>query len=147
MLLGDGELQEGMVWEALHIAPRYNLGNLTAIVDWNGLQQFGWPVVPGDDHSGDRRDPWAGVNLAMAIGALGWRILEVNGNDFSQVIPALEECKRWSQTRQPTMVLAHTTKGKGLSFTAGKYEWHSKVANAQEVDSAKRELGIVEVSA
>ena len=147
VLLGDGELQEGMIWEALHIAPRYNLGNLTAIVDWNGLQQFGWPVVPGDDHSGDRRDPWAGVNLAMAIGALGWRILEVNGNDFSQVIPALEECKRWSQTRQPTMVLAHTTKGKGLSFTAGKYEWHSKVANAQELDQAKRELGIVEVSA
>ncbi len=63
VMLGDGELQEGMVWEALHVAPRYKLGNLTAILDWNGLQQFGWVLGPEELHRGDRRDPWSGTDL------------------------------------------------------------------------------------
>src|SRR6201991_4967556 len=63
VVLGDGELQEGMIWEALHVATRYKLGYLTAILYWNGLQQFGWLLSPGEKHRGDRRDPWAGINL------------------------------------------------------------------------------------
>ena len=60
VLLGDGEMQEGQVWESLPVAARYGLGNLTAIVDRNGLQQYGWPLRPGEAHRGDRRDPGRG---------------------------------------------------------------------------------------
>src|SRR5258705_7782485 len=63
VMIGDGELQEGMIWEALHIAPRYKLGNLTAILDWNGLQQFGWVLAINERHRGDRRDPWSASDL------------------------------------------------------------------------------------
>ena len=68
VMIGDGELQEGMVWEGLHVAPRYQLGNLTAILDWNGLQQFGWLKQQDSDGRGDRRDPWNSVNLAAIFG-------------------------------------------------------------------------------
>jgi transketolase N-terminal domain/subunit len=76
VMIGDGELQEGMVWEALHVAPRYQLGNLTAILDSNGLQQFGWLKQQDSDGWGDRRDPWiwprfsqtwAGVSLRSTV--------------------------------------------------------------------------------
>src|SRR5882757_5840731 len=63
VMIGDGELQEGMIWEAAHIAPRYKLGNLTAILDWNGLQQFGWPLHTVGEHRGDRQDPWVQIDL------------------------------------------------------------------------------------
>ena len=82
VMLGDGELQEGMVWEALHIAPRYKLGNLTAILDWNGLQQFGWVLAVNEQHRGDRRDPWSGVDLRGVFEKLGWRCIEINGHDY-----------------------------------------------------------------
>ncbi|MGH3368469.1 MAG: transketolase, partial [Nocardioidaceae bacterium] len=71
VVLGDGELQEGMSWEAIHVAPRYRLGHLVAILDHNGLQQYGWP--PTDADRGDRRDPWAGVDLVATFTGLGWR--------------------------------------------------------------------------
>src|SRR6201993_1320424 len=81
VMMGDGELQEGMIWEALHIAPRYKLGNLTAILDWNGLQQFGWVLAINEQHRGDRRDPWSGIDLRGIFEKLGWRCLEINGHD------------------------------------------------------------------
>jgi len=146
VMLGDGELQEGMVWEALHLAPRYKLGNLTAILDWNGLQQFGWPLDAAEKHRGDRRDPWANIDLALVFGGLGWRVVEIDGHDFEKIVPALEKAKQEGTSDQPTMVLAHTTKGHGLSFTSGKYEWHSKVAKPDELTIAKAELGIAEES-
>ena len=76
MLLGDGEIQEGMVWEAVQVAARYRLTNLTAIVDRNGLQQFGLPSTDVTTHTdrGDRRDPWYGVDLAAVFQAFGWRV-------------------------------------------------------------------------
>jgi transketolase len=146
VMIGDGELQEGMVWEALHLAPRYKLGNLTAILDWNGLQQFGWPLGTGETHRGDRRDPWAGVDLATIFRELGWRVVEIDGHDFEKIVPALDEAKQNGVTDQPTMILAHTTKGHGVSFTAGKYEWHSKVAKPDELAAAHAELKILEAT-
>src|ERR1700730_9143618 len=145
VMLGDGELQEGMVWEALHIAPRYNLGNLTAIVDWNGLQQFGWVLAINEQHRGDRRDPWSGIDLRGIFEKLGWRCLEINGHDFLQIIPALESAKASGDSDQPTMIIAHTIKGKGVHFTEGKHEWHSKVATKEELKIVAEELGIEEV--
>jgi transketolase len=147
VMLGDGELQEGMVWEALHIAPRYKLGNLTAILDWNGLQQFGWVLAINEQHRGDRRDPWSGVDLRGIFERLGWRCLEIDGHDFAQIISALESAKASGSSDQPTMILAHTVKGKGVHFTEGKHEWHSKVATKDELRIIARELQIEEAVA
>jgi transketolase len=147
VIIGDGELQEGMIWEALHVAPRYKLGNLTAILDWNGLQQFGWLLSPGEKHRGDRRDPWAGVDLKTIFEKLGWRVLEIDGHDYSEIVPALEAAKNFGGSDQPTMIVAHTIKGKGVQVTEGKYEWHSKVATKEELKVVAVELGIEEVPA
>jgi transketolase len=147
VVLGDGELQEGMVWEALHIAPRYKLGNLTAILDWNGLQQFGWVLAINEQHRGDRRDPWSGIDLRGIFEKLGWRCIEINGHDFSQIVPALQSVKASNDSDQPTMIIAHTVKGKGVHFTEGKHEWHSKVATKDELRIIAKELGIEEAIA
>jgi transketolase len=147
VMIGDGELQEGMIWEALDIAPRYKLGNLTAILDWNGLQQFGWILPIDEEHRGDRKDPWPGIDLKGIFERLGWQVLEINGHDFSQIIPALERVKALGDTDRPTMILAHTVKGKGVRYTEGKYEWHSKVATSEELRVIAEELGIEEVAA
>ena len=147
VMVGDGELQEGMVWEALHVAPRYRLGNLTAILDWNGMQQFGWLLNPEEKHRGDRRDPWPDVDLRGIFERLGWRCFEINGHDFAEMLPALEDARAAGTSDQPTMILARTVKGKGLRLTEGKYEWHSKVASAAELRAAAEELAIEEVNA
>jgi transketolase len=146
VMIGDGELQEGMIWEALHVAPRYQVANLTAILDWNGLQQFGWLHEPGATGRGDRRDPWFGVNLPVVLQGLGWHVVEINGHDFSEIIPALEASKSRGRSGKPTIILARTIKGKGLSFTEGKFEWHAKVAGNSELEIARRELEIEEVT-
>jgi transketolase len=146
VLIGDGELQEGMIWEALHVAPRYQVANLTAILDWNGLQQFGWLHEAGATGRGDRRDPWFGVDLSAVLRGLGWRVVEINGHDFGEIIPALQSVKARDRVGQPTIILAHTVKGKGLSFTEGKFEWHAKVAGSNELEIARRELEIEEVA-
>src|SRR5258706_1138199 len=116
-MIGDGELQEGIIWEALHLAPRYKLGNLTAILDSNGLQQFGWLHEAGETGRGDRRDPWFRVDLPAVLRGLGWNVIEINGHDFGEIIPALQASKSRGRVGKPTMILAHTIKGKGVSFT------------------------------
>jgi transketolase len=144
VIIGDGELQEGMIWESLHVAPRYGLGNLTAILDANGLQQYGW-LPNAEPHRCDRRDPWLGANLPDVFRGLGWRVVEIDGHDFAQIIPALKESVRLGESSQPTMIVAHTIKGKGISFTEGKFVWHSKVATEAELETARAELQIEEV--
>lgn len=144
VMLGDGELQEGMVWEALHVAPRYKLGNLTAILDWNGMQQFGWLLGADELHRGDRRDPWPGTDLRGIFERLGWRCLEIDGHDFAQILPALADVKASGASDQPTMILARTVKGKGVRLTEGKFEWHSKAASPSELKTVAEELGFGE---
>ena len=141
VMLGDGECQEGQVWESVIVAARYELANLTAIVDCNGLQQYGWPLPPGEANRGDRRDPWAGINLRAVFQAFGWRAIEIDGHDFEAIEAACADARATAATGQPTAILARTVKGRGLSVTEGRFEWHARVAGTEEVALARRELG------
>ena len=138
VLLGDGECQEGQVWEAAMVAARFGLGNLVAIVDHNKLQQYGWP----GETSEIRLPPEEPGELVAKWTAFGWRVLEVDGHDMAAVVGALESAAQGSG--QPTVVIANTIKGRGVSFMEGDYRWHSKPIQPDEFATAMRELGEVE---
>lgn len=142
VLLGDGEIQEGMVWEAVQAAARYRLTNLTAIVDRNGLQQFGLPSTTETTTTdrGDRRDPWFGVDLSAVFQAFGWRVLEIDGHDDDQIRHGYQLARSGDPNGRPTVVIAHTVKGKGLSLAEGVHTWHSIVPSAEDFERARREL-------
>lgn len=126
-LLGDGELQEGLVWEAAMSAAHYRLDNLTLIVDNNGLQI---------DGSNDQ--VMALGNIADKFASFGFRVIEVaDGNDLSQVLAALHEAP---QAGVPTCVLCHTVKGKGVSFMENQAGWHGKAPNEEQRVQALKEL-------
>src|SRR5258707_15298361 len=101
VMIGDGELQEGMIWEALDIAPRYKLGNLTSILDWNGLQQFGWILPIDEEHRGDRKDPFSGIDLKEIFERFVWRFLDLNGHECSHLINELECSYALGDTDRP----------------------------------------------
>ncbi|HEX6972617.1 MAG TPA: transketolase [Limnochordia bacterium] len=132
VLIGDGESQEGQVWEAAFVAHRYALDNLTAIVDYNGLQQFGWA-----DASGQRLPP--NESLAAKWQAFGWTVQEIDGHDPAAVYDACEAAR--TTTGRPSVIIARTVKGKGVSFMEGNFEWHSRVPTEAELAQARRELG------
>ena len=142
VLMGDGEIQEGMVWEAVQAAVRYKLANLTAIVDRNGLQQFGLPSTEDTDRTdrGDRRDPWSGVDLSAVFQAFGWRVVEFDGHDYDQIAAAFALARAGDPAGRPTALLAHTVKGKGLSLAEGVHTWHSIVPSAEDFERARQEL-------
>jgi transketolase len=131
-----------MVWEAVQVAARYKLDNLTAIVDRNGLQQFGLPSSDETTRTdrGDRRDPWFGVDLAAVFQAFGWRVLEIDGHDYGQILDAYRLARAGDFTRRPTVIIAHTVKGKGLSLAEGVHTWHSIVPSAEDFERARQEL-------
>lgn len=139
VLLGDGELEEGMVWETAIWASRAGLDNLTAIVDLNGLQQYGWPATAADRF--DRSEPMGHVDLPAVFGGFGWTVREVDGHDYDAILSAYAaaDAARGVSGR-PTAIIAHTTKGKGVSFTAGTFSWHNGVPTAEQLDIARAEL-------
>jgi transketolase len=140
VMLGDGEMQEGQVWESVQVAAKYGLGNLTAIVDRNGMQQYGWPLRPGEAHRGDRRDPFGDAGPKAALEAFGWHVLEIDGHDFGQIIEAGEQARADASSGRPTAILATTVKGRGFSFTEGASSWHARAATADEVETARAEM-------
>lgn len=142
VLLGDGELQEGMVWEAVQVAARYKLTNVTAIVDRNGLQQFGLPSTTETTITdrGDRRDPWFGVDLSAVFQAFGWRVIELDGHDFDQIGSAYRLARSGDPNGRPTVLVAHTLKGKGLSLAEGLHTWHSIIPTEEDFEQARLEL-------
>ncbi len=142
VMLGDGECQEGMVWESVHVAARYELDNLVVIVDHNGLQQYGWPPSGESGAPGDRGEPWPAGNLGRVLEAFGWRVLEIDGHDFDAIIGACAEPGETIGERRPTAILARTIKGRGLSFTEGRHGWHARIPTQAEVEVAREELGI-----
>ena len=136
VLLGDGECNEGIVWEGAHAAARYRLGNLVAIVDHNKLQQYGWR----GETPAQRITPYEGGDLAARWAAFGWTVKEVDGHDLDQLVETLE----WARAQEdgPTAVVAHTVKGRGVSFMEGDYLWHAKVPDEDNLSAALSELGI-----
>lgn len=139
-MLGDGELQEGMAWESLHVAPRYPLGNLSVIIDHNGLQQYGWPARVED--RGDRRDPWAGADLPQVLRGFGWRVVEIDGHDIAQIRSAMDLAVADESSGRPTAIIARTIKGKGVSYTESTIKWHTRPPTDEELEIARSELGM-----
>ncbi len=134
VVVGDGECNEGIVWESAHIAQRYALDNLVVVVDQNRLQQLGWRA----DGTGERRPPYDGTTLRDRWAAFGWAVSEVDGHDMAAVVQALEECRAVSG--KPAALIAHTVKGKGVSFMEGDFRWHSRVPTQEELAMALTEL-------
>ncbi|WP_181347116.1 transketolase [Thalassobacillus sp. CUG 92003] len=133
VLLGDGESQEGQVWEAARVAERYQLGNLVVIVDANNLQQYGWQ---SDDKNGrDTPDSNHGAKWK----AFGWNVSEVDGHDISALKETLQHITS-APDGKPKAVIAHTVKGKGVSFMEGNFKWHSNVPTDEEFEHAMSEL-------
>ena len=127
VLLGDGECDEGQVWEGAMAAAHFKVDNLVAIVDNNGLQIDGW-----------NRDVMNLDPFNRKWQAFGWHVIEVNGHDLSQLSLALEQAKLVKG--QPTVIIAHTIKGKGVSFMENNVDFHGKAPNAEEVEIALKEL-------
>jgi len=127
VLLGDGECEEGQIWEAAMSAPHFQLDNLTAIVDQNGIQLDGRCCdIMGIEPLADK---WRAFN---------WHVIEIDGHDMNQVLQALKEAREIKG--KPTVIIAHTVKGKGVSFMEGNVDFHGKAPNAQETEIALKEL-------
>ena len=127
VLLGDGECDEGQVWEGAMAAAHYKLDNLVAIIDNNGMQIDGW------NREVMNLDPF---NKKWQ--AFGWHVIEIDGHDFTQLISAFDQAK--SIKGQPAVIIAHTIKGKGVSFMENNVNFHGKAPNAAEVEIALKEL-------
>ncbi len=125
VIVGDGECQEGAIWEALMVASRYHLNNLTIIVDYNKLQAI------------DKTDDIMTGNLSTMFNAFGCSTIEIDGHDYCQIIDAVNQREK---SQKPLVILAHTIKGKGLSFTENKVEWHYRSLNPELYVQAKKEL-------
>jgi transketolase len=127
VLMGDGEMQAGIVWEGANVAAKYNLSNLTAILDYNDVQ------LDGPVHEIMPLEP-----LADRWKAFNWHVIEVNGHNTRQVIEALDLAEEIHN--QPTIIIAHTTKGKGVSFMENDYRWHGAVPKPEQYEQALAEL-------
>ena len=125
VLLGDGEVQEGQVWEAAMTAAHYKLDNLTALLDRNKLQI-----------DGKTEDVMGLEPLADKWRAFGWNVIEVNGHSFEELINAMNK-----ETKEPKMIIAHTIKGKGISFMENVVDFHGKAPTKEEAEKALNELG------
>ena len=121
-LHGDGELEEGQVWEAILFAPHHKVDNLIITVDWNG-QQIDGPT----DQIGGLGD------LEPKFTAFGWKVLHMNGNDMDDVVATLEKAKSLSGKGQPIAILMKTVMGKGVDFMEYDYRWHGAPPGGQDV--------------
>jgi transketolase len=127
VLMGDGECDEGQIWEAAMAASHFKLDNITAIVDNNGIQLDGWNKDIMNLEPFNKK--WA---------AFGWHVIEVDGHNIVQLIDAFNKAKQIKG--QPTMIIAHTIKGKGVSFMENNPEFHGKAPTQEQVKLALKEL-------
>ena len=127
VVIGDGETQEGSIWEAAMAASKWKLDNLTAVLDRNRLQNDACVV-----------DVMPLEPLADKWRAFGWAVVEIDGHDMEQVVGALENSKK--NRGCPTMIIAHTVKGKGVSYMENVVEWHGKAPCREEAECALEEI-------
>jgi transketolase len=127
VLLSDGECEEGETWEAILSAAHFKLDNLTAIVDYNGMQLCGWT-----------RDIMNLEPFTQKWKAFGWRTIDIDGHDFDQILSACREAEQIKG--KPTVIIAHTIKGKGVSFMENNVEFHGKAPTWEEAERALKEL-------
>ncbi len=128
-LLGDGEIDEGQVWEALMFAAHYKLDNLTVILDYNGLQIDGT-----NDEVMSCKEP------QRRFEDFGFNVINIDGNDIDSIINAFALARKCKG--KPTAIVAKTVKGKGVSFMENQVGWHGKAPSAQELAQAAKELGV-----
>lgn len=126
-ILGDGEIEEGQVWEAFMSAAKYGLDNLCAVIDVNGLQI-----------DGKTADVMPTEPLDKKMEAFGWNVIQADGHDLTALSAAFEQAK--ANAGAPTMILAKTVKGKGVSFMENDAGWHGKAPNAEQYEKARGEL-------
>ncbi|MCF0123031.1 MAG: transketolase [Ruminiclostridium sp.] len=126
-VMGDGEIEEGQVWEAFMSAAKYGLDNLCAVIDVNGLQIDGktTDVMPTEP-------------LDKKMEAFGWNVIKADGHDFEALSVAFSQAK--TNVGAPTVILAKTVKGKGVSFMENDAGWHGKAPNAEQYEKARAEL-------
>ncbi|MCD6470418.1 transketolase [Candidatus Bathyarchaeota archaeon] len=127
VLVGDGEIQAGVIWEGAMMASKYRLGNLTVIVDFNKVQLDGpvneiMPIQP----------------LTEKWKAFGWHVTEIDGHNMREILDTLDEMDNIQD--QPKVIIAHTIKGKGVSFMEGKAYWHGRAPNDEQYLQAMKEL-------
>lgn len=127
VLMGDGEANEGQVWEAAMFAAHYKIDHLTVILDCNRQQLDGWTAEILDIEP--LADKWR---------AFGWQVIDFNGHDFGQILKAFDEARR--TTGKPTLLLARTTKGKGVSFMENNLEFHGVAPTTDQLQASLKEL-------
>ena len=127
-LLGDGEVQEGIIWEAAMSAAHYKLDNMIAFLDYNGLQ------IDGDVESVMNINP-----IEDKFKTFGWNVITIDGHDFDQIFAALDMAK--DTVDKPTMIIAKTIKGKGVSFMENQASWHGSAPSEEQLQQALSELG------
>lgn len=130
VIMSDGECNEGSVWEAAMLAPTHRLENLVAIVDFNRWQA-----------TGRSEEVTSLSSLREKFGAFGWSSYDIDGHDINALVDVLKNCPNGSG--RPMAVIAHTVKGKGISFMEDDNNWHYRIPNESEVKAALKELGIL----
>lgn len=131
VMIGDGECQEGEIWEAAMFASQHKLNNLIGILDYNGLQIDG--LIDDVISLEPIADKWE---------AFGWKVIQINGHNIEQTINALDEAREYSEG--PCMIIAKTIKGKGVSFMENVADYHGKALTEKEMQTAMKELGFEE---
>ena len=126
-ILGDGEIEEGQIWEAAMTASHYKLNNLIVFVDYNNLQ------IDGNLSEVKSPEP-----IKDKFAAFGFNTLEIDGHNFDEIFGALKKAKE--EKERPTVIVAHTIKGKGVSFMENQVKWHGKAPSEEEYKIAMEEL-------
>jgi len=129
VLTGDGELQEGQVWEAMMFAAHHKVDNLITVVDWNG-QQIDGPT----------KKVMALGNLEAKWKAFGWQVMKMDGHNMSEILKTLSAAKKASGNGKPICILMKTAMGRGVDFMEGTHKWHGKATNAEQTKIALSQL-------
>jgi len=129
VLMGDGEQNEGQVWEAAMYAPHHKVDNLVAVIDYNGQQIDG----PTEKVMNNR-------DLGAKYEAFGWKVITMNGNDMADVVAVLNQARELSGNGQPIMILMTTEMGAGVDFMMGSHKWHGVAPNNEQLEAALAQL-------